>query len=280
MPLVPVLGEILANNVGTDRFRFLVRGGIWQVRKRLGHRFVATLPSGAKVFVEPNSSYSSIFYTKWPEGKDLLFFRANRHLGDVFVDVGANVGLFSAYLFDTYREFVLFEPSPSSFRAIEETLRLNPRVNAKAVNIGVADAAGEMDFLDLGRCSTTSRFVAERASGDPRPLVKIACDTLDDRLAHVEGKLSIKIDVEGFEERVLLGARKLLSARRVGLLMFERLGRTNLGRVRRFLDSAGYKIFFVCRDGSVSFDDELISTAGVNLFAVDKDLQEKMRVSA
>ena len=276
MSLIPVLREIFTSNVGGDRIRYLARGVVWQCRKRLGHTFVTTLPNGARVLVQPNSSYSSIFYSKWPEGKDVQFFRKNSHLGDVFVDVGANVGLFSALLFDSFRHFILFEPSPSSYQAIEATLRLNPEVSAKAVNIGVADVVGELAFLDLGACSSTSRFVGDGAYDDQGRVVKVACDTLDNQLASVIGQLILKIDVEGFEEKVFLGASRLLREKRVRLAMFERLGRTNLGRVRLFLESFGYRLFFVNEDGSMSFDDEAISRPMVNLFVVHGDRAKEL----
>ena len=271
MSFTTVLREILTSNVGLDRFRYLAKGLVWQCRKRLGHSFVTILPSGAKVSVHPNSSYSSIFYSKWPERKDLLFFRKNSYLGDTFVDVGANVGLFSAFLFDSFRQFVLFEPARSSYEAIGETLSLNPGVSAYVANIGVADVAGELEFLDLGACSSTSRFLTGGSYESLGQVVKVRCDTLDNRLANVDGGLLVKIDVEGFEERVFLGARQLLREKRVRLVMFERLGRTNIDSVRRFLESYAYKVFYVNRDGSITFDDEAILTPMVNLFAAHVD---------
>lgn len=118
MSLKNVVTTIWTENDGFDKYKYLLKGIGWQIRKRLGHDFVAKLPNDASLKVYPTSAYSGIFYSKLPEKKDQIFFRRNAFLGDCFVDVGANVGLFSGYLFDIFDRFILFEPAPSSFNAL------------------------------------------------------------------------------------------------------------------------------------------------------------------
>lgn len=267
MSLITVLSTIWTENDGIDRFKYLIKGSVWQVRKRLGQQFVTKLPNNARLKIYPASAYSGIFYSKWPEKKDLLFFRRNAFLGQCFVDVGANVGAFSAYLFDLFDKFILFEPAPSSFKSLVESCDLNSSVNSEVFNIGIGNEKGELAFIDEGDFSTTSRFMNTKEASSNKRVRKIPVDTLDNILSGTTDKLVVKIDVEGFEEKVFLGATKLLKEHRIRLLMFERLGRTNLDNIRSILKKYGYTVFYVSPDGSISFDEVLISKPLINLFA-------------
>lgn len=202
----------------------------------------------------------------------MQFLQRHASLADTFVDVGANVGLFSAALFGAFRHFVLFEPAPSSFAALQATLKLNP-VDAKAVNMGLGDVAGTLHFLDEGDCSTTSRFVSNPGPG--QQTIEVPCDTLDNQLS-CEGTFVVKIDVEGFEEKVFLGARQLLERQRIRLVMFERLGRTNIDRIKAYLQGLDYEIFYVREDGSISRSEADIRRPLVNLFAAPSKVFEEL----
>lgn len=98
------------NSSVVDKIVYLARGISWAISKRAGLSFVTQLWNGARIKVFPNNSYSPMFYFKYPEGKDMQFLRENAFLGDTFVDVGANVGIFSAmgipftHVLATYRK--------------------------------------------------------------------------------------------------------------------------------------------------------------------------------
>lgn len=96
-------------------------------------------------------------------------------------------------------------------------------------------------------------------------------DTLDHVLNVRFDSLVMKIDVEGYEEKVFLGADDLFRRQRVKLLMFERLGRTSLPNVRKFLEDRGYVIFRVNSDLSATTDDQAVSVPCINLFACPRN---------
>lgn len=270
-----ILQDIWADNRGLDKLTYLVRAGAWQVRKRLGRSFIATLASGARVQVRPNSAYSAIFYGRWLEEKDMAFIRRHAGLADTFVDVGANVGLFSALLFDRFSRFYLLEPSPSSFAALQATCALNPSVECLALNMAASDAAGELAFQDDGPCSSTSR-VAGAGAATGGEVIRVRADTLDAILAGDQAPIVLKIDVEGWEERVFGGAHRLFATEQVRLVMFERLGRTNLDRIRSFFAECDYVVFFVRPDGSIDQTEDAIRTPLINLFACPRALFAQM----
>ena len=176
--MLSVAKTVFGGNRVIDWPTYCFRAVVWQVRKSLGHIFTARLANGAAVRVYPASAYSGIFYTPAPEGNNMEFIRKHYMLADTFVDVGANVGLFSASLFDCFQKIVCFEPAPSAFRALCETSNLNPAVSCDLHNIGVGDTRGELIFENEPNFSTTSRFVAEQGPNT----IQVPVDTLDNIL--------------------------------------------------------------------------------------------------
>jgi len=130
---------------------------------------------------------------------------------DVFVDVGANLGYFSvlAGLRVTAGRVVAIEPSPRTLAALRTNIALNALQNVEAVQRLLWSEAGrEMNLrvLDPYNLGANSLF------GNGAVEVVLPTDTLDNLvselgLTHVD---IIKIDVEGAEREVLLGAKRCL----------------------------------------------------------------------
>jgi FkbM family methyltransferase len=264
--ILKIVSTIWTENTGIDRCVFLLHGFIWQLRKRLGHSLVTTLANGAKLKVYPNTAFSAAFYTRWLERKDLLFIRAHADLAPTFVDVGANVGVFSASLFDKFSYFILIEPARACVTTLHETFALNPSVQGDIINVAVSNRSGAASFLDEGDFSTTSRVVDE-TKADSLEVISVVVETLDWILRARREDFVVKVDVEGHEQQVFEGAQQLLGTGRIKLLMFERLGRTNLDNILTFFDAVNYAVFFVLEDGTVTFDAEALRTPLINLFA-------------
>lgn len=270
--LLPLL-TIWRDNVGLDRVRYLFYGVSWQIKKRLGLSFITKLANGANVKVYPAMSYSGVFYSRWQERKDILFIRTHAKLARTFVDVGANTGLFSAQLFDKFSTFYLFEPASSSYSALLENCALNHDVDCRAFNLAVADRKCEVSFLDEGDFSSTGRIVPEIQAPDTNTRT-VPAAPLDDVLSDVTEDMILKVDVEGAEQRVFKGAESLFKAQKFKLVMFERLGRTDLDAIRRFFERHDYLLFYVREDGSPTQDERLIQTPLINLFACPTTLRE------
>jgi FkbM family methyltransferase len=264
--IVTAISTIWRENSGLDRFFFLFRGARWQIRKRLHQSFVTKLPNNARLKVYPHSTFSAVFYTRWVEKKDLLFIRKHADLAPTFVDVGANVGLFSASLFDKFSHFVLIEPMLACVAALRETCSLNPSVQCEIINTAVSDRTGVALFFNDGDFSTTSRIVAS-AEAHRSECKSITVATLDHLLREHKEDFVVKVDVEGHEEQVFRGAEGLFEAARIKLLVFERLGRTNIDNILTFFADMNYVTFFVQEDGTVTFDTTAVTAPLINLFA-------------
>jgi len=134
----------------------------------------------------------------------------------IFIDIGANIGLFSS-IFSRYQNLLnnftiyAFEANPDTYIRLKENAKEH---NFKAFNIALSDHKGTLDFLD-GAVSHVFTTVNNSSSYNiqSKPL-KINCDCLDS--FKFEGKkIILKIDVEGQEFEVLKGAKSFFESQKI-----------------------------------------------------------------
>lgn len=138
--------------------------------------------------------------------------------GDTFVDVGANIGLFSCTLArrtlfhaQGALRFYAYEPHPDTFRR----LTLNAAAaGVVARNFAVSNAPGSLEFVDGAVSHVFTRAEKANAYNLPDQCLSVPSVRLDQEA--IEGNsLVIKVDVEGQEWAVLQGAEGLFAAGRV-----------------------------------------------------------------
>ena len=124
--------------------------------------------------------------------------------GDTFVDVGAHIGFYALMAATRTRDgaVVAIEAAPATFARLERNIRLNEAAIA-AVHCGVSDRAEtlELHLQERGNRGGNS-FVKREEQGRT---VEVQCVALVDILQSVgvTRVTGLKIDVEGFEDRVL-----------------------------------------------------------------------------
>jgi FkbM family methyltransferase len=133
--------------------------------------------------------------------------------GDVFFDIGANMGWYSiqqALLHRTSRIYS-FEPIPKIFGYLQKNLELNLTTNISAHNFGFSNKAGMFDFYYFEENSVNAS--AANLSGRDDVLV-CPCEvrTLDDFSRDIDSPVDfIKCDVEGAELLVFQGGIHTIS---------------------------------------------------------------------
>jgi FkbM family methyltransferase len=175
------------------------------------HDFVAETSFGARMAGNTQDIIQRyIYYFGLWEPPLTQFLSRRLQPGDVFVDVGANIGYFSllaAKLVGDEGGVVAIEPSPTVHAALEDNLRLNGVCNVRAVRSGASDRRRTLALYlgpedNLGG-TTTSQGVTEGARFE----CEIEVLPLVDLLAkdELERARVIKIDVEGMEWEVMGG---------------------------------------------------------------------------
>lgn len=132
--------------------------------------------------------------------------------GDVFVDVGANIGYFSALAASVVGDegaVFAFEPDPDNFRLLQASAALNGQQNCiMPVQAALSDMTGEGQlFLAEGNLGDHQVYAGEEA----RPSLPIALyqgsDFLRSRLQRLD---LLKVDTQGSEFHVIAGLLPLL----------------------------------------------------------------------
>lgn len=138
--------------------------------------------------------------------------------GDVFYDVGANVGFFAlagARLVGRTGAVYAFEPVPENAAAIRASAELNGLAHVEVVETAVGRATGRERLL-LVEDLSWSRLESQGWHSRTRETLDIEIVAIDDLVA--DGRLRppqlVKIDVEGGEIDALMGMRKTIEQHR------------------------------------------------------------------
>lgn len=196
------------------RLRALLTFAAWQAWKRTTHRpITATYWNKLRIRVHPDSRSASLaLYTGLPEYDDMLFTARFLKPGDVVIDVGADIGLYSLLAASRTGSgrVIALEPHPVAAGRLRENAALNllsnveVRAEAAGAEPGTAQLTANLD--------TMNHIVTDsQASG----AITVPVLTLDSLVGSGEQVALVKLDAEGFEAAVLAGASRLLNDRAV-----------------------------------------------------------------
>jgi FkbM family methyltransferase len=175
--------------------------------------------------------------------------------GDIFFDIGANIGLFTliaARQVGSTGHVYAFEPSQREAALLQRNLNLNHLTNVTIVSGAVGDKSG---IAQLG-ISTDGGTNSLRKNPHPQQQINswqsVQVITLDEFIAanNIQRVDLMKIDVEGGEVNVLRGASHLLNGNHPPVVLCEFCDLTAAG-----FESSGRKLY----DAFVSFGYQLYS---------------------
>lgn len=180
------------------------------------------------------------------DGIEALFddraFAARAHEG-TFVDVGANIGLYSLAFAKRFARCIAVEANPQTFKVLVANLALRDLDNVTAVCVGASDEARETILHvptngNLGWARLGTTYHASKA-------VPVSLRKLDDVVDESGASriAMLKIDVEGHEPHVLRGATRTLT-RDGPTVLYEVLGSDGGRQCRAVLDACGYRHFY------------------------------------
>jgi FkbM family methyltransferase len=144
--------------------------------------------------------------------------------GDVFLDIGANIGIFTilaALIVGEKGKVVAFEPGTENFARLESNIRVNnlPNVAAFKSALGEENSHGQL-FVDRPAASLVPSETPPR-EGETVESVEIVNGDDFRKAQGLPFPRIVKIDVEGFEYKVLRGLRATLSTPATELLVCE-----------------------------------------------------------
>jgi FkbM family methyltransferase len=167
------------------------------------------------------SGATGSWYYGLHEAQEMGFVLHLLRPGDHFLDVGANIGSYSILAANVCRVTAV-EPIPKTFQHLLRNIQLNG-FNEKvcAHNVGLSDRKTILRFTSELDCVN---HVATAV--DVTPSIDVPVTTLDELIGN-DVPAVIKIDVEGHERAVLLGAKRTLADSRVMAVIMEINGSGN-----------------------------------------------------
>lgn len=235
-----------------NRTRKIAEATLFQLRGRLLHKpSIARVGERSKMWAHLHvSSSSKALYAPIPDWPEMRVWMRELKPGDLFVDVGANVGVYTLLAAERDAEVIAVEPDGPSIARLRENLALNG-YEATVLRAAMASAPGSVrvtTHLDMG-----NHIVVDPSDASPSEEVPAVTldDLIGDRIA-----AGVKIDVEGAESLVLAGAGGSLAEHRIRLMQIEwnfcsdaLLGRAR-SEVAEVLRAYGYTFFRPDRDGN------------------------------
>jgi FkbM family methyltransferase len=218
-------------NLGVDEEFDVVRGGL---RWRLN-------PAD---FVQ-----ADVFWLGRKDHYDLYHLQQMLQPGHVFLDVGANFGYYSVVLAARLNQQCVvhaFEPNPPTLARLRHHVAINGLDDVVQIyDIALSDQVGTAALATKEGNSGGTHVVPSAATSKLVQLTTLDAFCDEQRLTRLD---AIKIDVEGFEERVLLGGRRTLRRWQPVLLLELEPARlhdkqSSVERVVLLLQELGYALF-------------------------------------
>lgn len=140
---------------------------------------------------------------------------------DLFLDVGANVGVYTLLASgEIGAKTISIEPIQATFNILSENIKINNlEENVELLNIGLGNESGILKFTKM---LDTVNHVAKKDETDTVDVVVKKMDEISTSIPNL-----IKIDVEGFETEVLNGAPNILNDERLKAIIIELNGSGN-----------------------------------------------------
>jgi FkbM family methyltransferase len=135
--------------------------------------------------------------------------------GDVAVDIGAHVGIYSMLMAakcGNRGTVIAFEPDPYSRRVIEQNAQLNPKIKPPRVEASACSGHSGMATF-FGRHGDGRSALITAVGGEATEAITVPVIALDEYFTeHRLRPRVVKIDAEGAEIRILRGATELLKS--------------------------------------------------------------------
>jgi FkbM family methyltransferase len=252
--LVPPAAERCGTSLAVGAVRILAAG-----LRHLG-------PGSSDAIVRVDGGGSVAVDLATPHGRKIFAYgfcepasRAMRSLarqGDVVIDAGANIGLFTmlaAGRVGPQGRVIACEPSPTTMELLRGNLGRNAYDWVELREVALAEAPGRLEMHVFPPGSGFSSFAPADAAASSQ--VEVAVTTLDDVAGDLLDRTRVvKLDVEGAEFRALQGASRLLEGPRPDFIVelepehLERQGST-IEEVQALFEDTGYCAYAIGERG-------------------------------
>lgn len=131
------------------------------------------------------------------------------------IDIGAHIGLYTVLAAEKVGntgKVIAIEPAPKNYQRLKENIAINNFSNVVAVKMALSDHTGQEKLYLPSRSACNSLDLDLTSSQKNIPFIEVEVDKLDNLLNNLNIKEVdvIKIDAEGTEMPILMGAKNIL----------------------------------------------------------------------
>jgi FkbM family methyltransferase len=220
-----------------QRIKTLGRIAAWQIMSRIHREVIVSWIADQKLAVRRGmTGATGNIYAGVHEFSDMMFLLHFLKSGDLFLDIGANVGTYTVLASGVCRAKTwAFEPDPETVLCLKRNIEINKLQELVTIH-EFALGATEREVAFTVGLDTVNRVAV---GNQPYRLVRQR--PLDSFLSDVAPTFA-KLDVEGYEEDILRGGQAFLGKRSLQAIELETITPGVLemlslhGFVRRFYD--------------------------------------------
>lgn len=219
--------------------------------------FLVSLPDGNafRYSALPNDATGRALWWRglksW-QPETLRIFHQLSKKAQLVLDIGANTGVFTllACAANPHLKVISFEPVPRIYNRLREHVRLNGYEGRCQVrNEAVSNRIGVTQFhVPFGDVPTSASLQPNGFRGVQGELIEVHVTTVDSVCATRERVDLVKIDVEGYEDKVLEGMRRTLATSKPTVIV-ECNPDGPYQAIEAILGSFGYRFFHLRKQG-------------------------------
>lgn len=223
--VVKVVRELFAHPLNVDnKMSALWRFAKWQINTRLNpYPVLYPFTEHSTLVVKKGlTGATGNLYSGLHEFYDMGFLLHFLRKGDIFVDIGANIGSYTVLASaEMEAQSIAVEPVPVTFGYLKNNILANDMAHlVTPLNIGLGSKKGSLKFT---KSLDTENHIAV---GNETDTIDVEIDTLDNIIGNCQPNL-LKIDVEGFETEVLRGGDATLKKPSLKAIIIELNGEGN-----------------------------------------------------
>lgn len=237
-----VLNYIYKNNTLWMFPLRLAQALLFQLHKRCFSTVrIKKLFNGSRIYLFHQSPIASAFvYTEIPDRLEIEKLRALADKETVFLDVGANIGAYSLLLRDKVKAVYAFEAHPDTATLCKQNFTLNKINENNVINYAISHNHEPLFFTNEAAGSPTNGYTSQKEGAITVPAMTL--DAFIQQAAFDETtNFIVKIDVEGFEHSVFLGAEQSLLSGKIKGIVFENFSEAQQ-KIITLLKEYGYQI--------------------------------------
>lgn len=204
-----------------------------------------------------------IYFLGYFDPRGIRYIKNQLYEGEVFVDIGANVGAYSliaSRLVGKSGKVLAFEPASKCFLRLSKNISMNGLTNIIAERKAVLEKNTQIDLhiASIHNLGMSSIFHHTSESGVTEKVEAVSLDDYAEKksIQHIS---LIKIDIEGAELLALRGMKRIIEKFRPRILIElkeETLAKSEfqVNDINEFLMNAGYQRFIIDDQGNISND--------------------------